>query len=147
MADWRKVHLELFEQGYLRYEYLTAAHNGENNFELFSKVSNLDVTNSVLLQTKIYGEIESIVDIYPAAKFHEEELQQMFGITLLGNLNIAKAFNIDFSGHPLRRDFALQTRQVTSWPGAVEPDEKARRRPSLPPGVFDTWQQPEQSAK
>jgi hypothetical protein len=50
-----------------------------------------------------------------------------------------KAFETDFGGNPLRRDFALITRQVTNWPGAVEPDEKAKRRPSLPPGVHESW--------
>ena len=63
----------------------------------------------------------------------------MFGIKVIGASSDENAFAVDFEGFPLRKDFALKTRQETTWPGAVEPDEKARRRPSLPPGVFETW--------
>jgi NADH-quinone oxidoreductase subunit C len=136
---WLATHADLANEGLVRFEYLTAAHNGGQDFEVFTKVSSSDLTKSVLVKTNVNRAIETLTHIYPMAKFHEQETWQMFGLEFIGHLNIEKAFSPDFAGHPLRRDFALVTRQVTNWPGAVEPDEKARRRPSLPPGVHESW--------
>ena len=138
-SDWVKTHQELFEQGFVRFEYLTAAHISNDEFEVFSKVSTEDLSETELIKCQITGQIDSLTSIYAVANFHERELAQMFGIQVIGKADLEKAFDTDFNGYPLRKDFALTTRQQTNWPGAVEPDEKARRRPSLPPGVFETW--------
>lgn len=136
---WRSEHTQLLDAGFNRFEYLTAAHNVGSEFEVFSKVSKSDLSESVLLKCTVNSGIETLIEIYPAAKFHEQETWQMFGLEFIGHNNIENAFATDFAGYPLRRDFALSTRQSTNWPGAVEPDEKARRRPSLPPGVHESW--------
>ena len=138
-TQWIITHKNHLTDGFVRFEYLTAAHNSADEFEVFSKVSKLDFSESVLLKTTTFERIDSVVGIYPAAKFHEAEVRQMFGLEFLGHENIDNAFELDFAGYPLRRDFALTTRQQTNWPGAVEPDEKARRRHSLPPGVHESW--------
>ena len=138
-ADWVSTHEELKNAGFARFEYLTASHISESNFEVFSKVSLEDLSESVLIKTFVAGQIESIDSIYAAANFHERELNQMFGIEVIDASSGENAFAVDFEGFPLRKDFALTTRQEKPWPGAVEPDEKAKRRPSLPPGVFETW--------
>jgi hypothetical protein len=57
----------------------------------------------------------------------------------IGNNNSELAFEIELSGFPLRRDFALTTRADSQWPGSVEPDVNAKRRASLPPGVLPEW--------
>lgn len=137
--QWVSTHQELKSAGYVRLEYLTASHISENIFEIFSKLALENLSDSLLVKTSITGEIDSIGSIYTAANFHERELAQMFGIKVIGGKAIDLAFDVDFEGFPLRKDFALTTRQETAWPGAVEPDEKARRRPALPPGVFETW--------
>jgi NADH-quinone oxidoreductase subunit C len=80
-----------------------------------------------------------LIEVYPNVDFHEREVAQLFGVEFIGNKNSALAFEIDLTGFPLRRDFALATRADTQWPGAVEPDETAKRRPSLPPGVLPEW--------
>ena len=138
-TQWLITHENLLANGFVRFEYLTAAHNSADEFEVFSKVSKLDFSESVLLKTTTVERIDSVVEIYPAALFHEAEVRQMFGLEFLGHEDINNAFELDFVGYPLRRDFALTTRQQTNWPGAVEPDEKSRRRPSLPPGVHESW--------
>lgn len=137
--DWVIAHQESKSAGYVRFEYLTATHICENSFEVFSKLSLEDLSESLLVKTYITGQIDSIDSIYTVANFHERELAQMFGINVIGASSQDLAFDVDFEGVPLRKDFALTTRQETPWPGAVEPDEKARRRPALPPGVFETW--------
>lgn len=137
--QWVSSHQELKSAGYVRFEYLTANHISENNFEVYSKLALENLSEFLLVKTSITGEIYSIDSIYPAANFHEREIAQMFGIEVIDGNSKDLAFDFDFEGFPLRKDFALTTRQETPWPGAVEPDEKARRRPALPPGVFETW--------
>jgi NADH-quinone oxidoreductase subunit C len=138
-SQWQETHRNLLSAGYVRFEFLTAAHLTENNFEIYSRVSTADLADFVLVKTNISDSVETLIEIYPAAKFHEQETHQMFGITFENHPRMEKAFETDFGGYPLRRDFALVTRQSTNWPGAVEPDEKAKRRPSLPPGVHESW--------
>lgn len=140
-TDWSATCVDLKAKGFVRCEWLTATHNQENEFVVTARFATESLDNSVLVSTVISdGEINSIVETYPVADFHEREAAQMFGIKFRGNDTSRLAFETEFDGHPLRRDFALATRAETSWPGAVEPDESARRRPSLPPGVFEEWQ-------
>jgi NADH:ubiquinone oxidoreductase subunit C len=102
-------------------------------------LSNEDLTESLILSTDIEASIESLIEIYPNVDFHEREVSQMFGVEFIGNRIFAPAFEIELTGFPLRRDFALKARAETQWPGAVEPDETAKRRPSFPPGVLPEW--------
>lgn len=138
-SEWLNQVLQLKQSGFVRCEWLTAVHNGGDQFEISLMVSNEDLTDQIVLSTNIDGRIESVVSVYPIADFHEREVSQMFGVEFIGNENSGLAFEIELSGFPLRRDFALVTRTGAQWPGAVEPDENAKRRPSLPPGVLPEW--------
>jgi NADH-quinone oxidoreductase subunit C len=138
-SDWINKAAEMKQLGFVRCEWLTATHNGGDSFEISLMISDEDLTESVILTTEIVGSIDSILTVYPNVDFHEREVAQMFGVEFIGNENSAPAFDIELSGFPLRRDFGLITRAGTSWPGAVEPDETAKRRPSLPPGVLPEW--------
>ena len=138
-SDWINKASEMKQLGFVRVEWLTATHNEGDSFEISLMLSNEDLTENVILTTEIVGSIESLLTVYPNSDFHEREVAQMFGVEFIGNANPAPAFEIELSGFPLRRDFALTTRADTSWPGAVEPDETAKRRPSLPPGVLPEW--------
>jgi NADH-quinone oxidoreductase subunit C len=136
---WLNQAAEMKQRGLVRCEWLTATHNGGDSFEISLMLSNEDLTESLILSTDIEASIESLIDVYPSADFHEREVSQMFGVDFIGNNNSSLAFEIGLPGFPLRRDFALKTRAETEWPGAVEPDENAKRRPSLPPGVLPEW--------
>lgn len=138
-SEWLNQVSQLKQSGFVRCEWLTAVHNGGDQFEISLMVSNEDLTDQIVLSTNIDGRIESVVSVYPIADFHEREVSQMFGVEFIGNENSGLAFEIELSGFPLRRDFALVTRTGAQWPGAVEPDENAKRRPSLPPGVLPEW--------
>ena len=139
-ADWVSNARELKLLGYVRCEWLTATHNGGSNFEITLCISSEDLSKKILVTTSISQSVESLIDVYPQVAFHEREVAQMFGVTFLGHDTKQLAFETEFAGFPLRRDFALATRAEASWPGAVEPEVSARRRPVLPPGVFETWQ-------
>lgn len=138
-ANWVAEHSQLLAQGFARFEFLTAVHLGGTDFEVISKVSKADLSETEIFRTQVTGQVESVTAIYPQASFHEREVLQMLGLGFTGLADSSPAFNVEFDGYPLRKDFALNKRANTDWPGAVEPDEKARRRPSLPPGVFETW--------
>lgn len=141
-AIWVQTINEQKVKGFVRCEWLTATHLGADSFEVTVRLATEDLDNACLLSAIISdGQIESISSTFPIADFHEREVAQMFGIKFIGNEISHLAFEVEFDGHPLRRDFALSTRVGTEWPGAVEPDASARRRPSLPPGVFEEWQE------
>jgi len=138
-GNWLEYHRELLNSGFVRFEYLTAVHLEDDLFEVFSKVSSADVLTSTLVKTTTSGSIQSIIETYRAARFHEQETKQMFGLNFIGHEQIERAFATDFAGFPLRKDFSLPKRTEKVWPGSTEPDEKAKRRPALPPGVFADW--------
>lgn len=138
-SEWVNKATEMKQLGFVRCEWLTATHNGGDFFEISLLLSNEELTESFILTTQIETSLESLSSIYPSVDFHEREVTQMFGVKFVGNDNSAPAFEIELVGFPLRRDFALATRAGTQWPGAVEPDESAKRRPALPPGVLPEW--------
>jgi NADH:ubiquinone oxidoreductase subunit C len=137
-SAWVNNAKDLKAAGYLRCEWLTATHNGEDDFDITLCVSSEDLTKKTLVSSAITKSIETLCEVYPNVAFHEREVTQMFGVKFLGH-ETQLAFETQFDGFPLRRDFALSTRVHTDWPGAVEPEVSARRRTSLPPGVFETW--------
>ena len=138
-SDWLSQASQMKQSGFVRCEWLTATHNGGDAFEISLMLSKEDLSESMILSSDIESSIDSLVGVYPSVSFHEREVSQMFGVMFNGNDDESLAFDIELSGHPLRRDFALATRVGLEWPGAVEPDENAKRRPSLPPGVLPEW--------
>ena len=49
----------------------------------------------------------------------------MFGIEFEGHPQLVKlVLPEQFEGHPLRKDFALMSREAKPWPGAVEGEEE-----------------------
>jgi NADH-quinone oxidoreductase subunit C len=138
-SQWQAQALEMKQKGFVRCEWLTATHNGGDAFEISLMLSNEDLSENLILVTEIKANIDSLVDVFSNVGFHEREVAQMFGVEFIGSNDTSPAFEIELSGFPLRRDFALATRADTEWPGAVEPDENAKRRPSLPPGVLPEW--------
>ena len=63
-------------------------------------------------------------EVWPGADWHEREANEMFGIVFDGHPHLVKLLLPEqFEGHPLRKDFALMTREAKPWPGAVEGEE------------------------
>jgi NADH-quinone oxidoreductase subunit C len=138
-AEWVEVHTDLLARGAVRFEWLTATHNLDEAFVVTTCVASADLSERWIVSASITGSISTLTQIYLQADFHERETAQMYGVEFTGRASTEPAFDAPFEGHPLRRDFALRTRQDAAWPGAVEPDAAARRRPSLPPGVMPEW--------
>lgn len=138
-SEWQNQAAQLKQSGFVRCEWLTATHNGGDAFEISLMLATKDLSKSLILSTQIESKIDSLTQVFSNVDFHEREVAQMFGVEFVGNSNSLPAFEIELSGFPLRRDFALVTRAGAQWPGAVEPDENAKRRPTLPPGVLPEW--------
>lgn len=69
--------------------------------------------------------LPSIHDIWPTCDWHERETTEMFGVRFEGHPQPVKLLLSEpFEGHPLRKDFALMSREAKPWPGAVEGEEE-----------------------
>jgi len=66
----------------------------------------------------------TISSIWPGANWAERETAELYGIVFDGHPHLVKlVLPEQFEGHPLRKDFALMTREAKPWPGAAEGEE------------------------
>jgi NADH-quinone oxidoreductase subunit C len=66
----------------------------------------------------------SIHEVWPGANWAEREVWELFGIIVEGHPHLVKLLLPEqFEGHPLRKDFALMTREAKPWPGGVEGED------------------------
>jgi NADH-quinone oxidoreductase subunit C len=62
--------------------------------------------------------------VWAGANWCERETWELFGIVFDGHPHLMKlVLPEQFEGHPLRKDFALMTREAKPWPGNVEGEE------------------------
>jgi len=65
--------------------------------------------------------VDSVVDVFRGADWHEREAHEMFGIEFTGHPGLAHLYLPNgFEGHPLRKSFPLLAREVKPWPGTVD---------------------------
>ena len=68
--------------------------------------------------------VATVSDLWATCDWHERETAEMFGIRFQGHpMPVKLLLSEPFEGHPLRKDFALMTREAKPWPGAVEGEE------------------------
>lgn len=126
------------------FDWLSAVDELDEGFSVVAHVWSTARRHGVLIRTRVGREapaVDSIVEIYGGAAWHERETHEMFGIDFPGHANLAPLLlPPEFEGHPLRKEFVLATRVAKPWPGAKEPGEShaegtAKRQPMRPPGV------------
>ncbi len=96
----------------------------EERFEVLSRISDVSSGDGLVLSTdlpKDDARLDSLTAVYAGADWHEREAAEMFGIDFVGHPNLAALYLPDgFEGHPLRKSYALLSRQVKPWPGDVD---------------------------
>ena len=94
------------------------------SFEILSCLSQTNSNNLVISSTVISkenAEVESLVDVFAGANWHEREAYEMFGINFLNHPNLTKLYlPDDYEGNPLLKSFELISREVKPWPGDVD---------------------------
>lgn len=109
----------------------------EERIELLTVVSDLTEGKRVSFSTDLPHDgpsVASLVDVYPGANWHEREAAEMFGIEFQGHPGLDHLYLPDgFIGNPLRKSYALLSREVKPWPGKVDvegmPDEPSTENP------------------
>ena len=94
------------------------------SFEIITCLSDLSNTNLITLSTSITKsdpKIDSLVEIYAGANWHEREAYEMFGINFENHPNLEKLYLPDgYEGNPMLKSFELISREVKPWPGDVD---------------------------
>jgi NADH-quinone oxidoreductase subunit C len=127
------------------FDWLSAVDELADGFTVVAHLWSTTQRHGVLLRTRVSRDapaVDSIVDIYPGAAWHERETYEMFAVDFPGHPGGLRPLLLppEFEGHPLRKEFVLASRVAKPWPGAKEPGESheggpARRQPMRPPGV------------
>ena len=110
------------------FDFLSAV-DEEEGLRLVCHVAALEPFGHLVLRTLLDKEspvADSVAEVYAGAGWHERETAEMFGVTFVaptGEPLVLDGLLLPpgFEGHPLRKDFQLQSRLDRPWPGAKEP--------------------------
>jgi NADH-quinone oxidoreductase subunit C len=80
--------------------------------------------------------IDSVVDVFPGANWHEREAAELLGVRFVGHPDPRPLISRGEGAPLLLKATPLPARVETPWPGA---DDSASRRRGRTPGVLDTW--------
>jgi NADH-quinone oxidoreductase subunit C len=109
-------------------DFTSAVDRGEEGLEIVTHLFSTNHKHSVRLHVSCPGTepvCPTLSDVYPSANWHERETTEMFGVRFEGHPQPEKLLLAEpFEGHPLRKDFILQSREVKQWPGDVEGEDE-----------------------
>jgi NADH-quinone oxidoreductase subunit C len=120
----------LRDEPQLACDYLdfTAAVDYGDRYEVVTQLHSIARSHDVRVKVPVPKDdpvCPTITDLFPGANWHERETMEMFGIQFPGHpLPVKLLLPEPFEGYPLRKDFALISREVKPWPGAVEGEEE-----------------------
>jgi NADH-quinone oxidoreductase subunit C len=84
--------------------------NREKRFDVVYMLLSHRKNARVIVKTQISENenMQSVVELFPAADWHEREVYDMFGIIFENHPNLKRILtDYDFEGHPLRKDFPV----------------------------------------
>jgi NADH-quinone oxidoreductase subunit C len=102
----------------------TGVAGGETRFQVFARLYSTTTKVGVTLKADLDDDnptVDSIVEVYRGADWHERETWEMYGFEFTGHPGLRHLYLPgEFEGHPLRKDFPLLAREVKPWPGLVD---------------------------
>lgn len=104
----------------------------EPRFEVVYHLFSLRHRHMIRLKAEVPEDdasIESVVDIWAGADWHERECFDLFGVNFTGHPDLRRILlPEDWEGHPLRKDYPLQSEQgEKEWHGYKEIIEVAKK--------------------
>lgn len=104
----------------------------EPRFEVVYHLFSLEHRHMIRLRVEVAEDdasIDSVVDIWAGANWHERECFDLFGITFNGHPDLRRVLlPEDWEGHPLRKDYPLRSDLgEKEWPGYAEVVELAKK--------------------
>jgi NADH-quinone oxidoreductase subunit C len=97
---------------------------GDTRMQVFARLTDLERHVGITTKVDVADDrpvIESWVEIFAGANWHERECHEMFGIGFDGHPDLRNIYlPTEFEGNPLRKDFPLVARMVKPWPGLVD---------------------------
>ena len=100
----------------------------DGGFEVITHLHSNTHHHNVRLKVECGAEdphCPTLTEIWSGANWAEREAWELFGIVFDGHPHLVKlVLPEQFEGHPLRKDFALMTREAKPWPGAVPEGEE-----------------------
>jgi len=116
-SEIKKVCSELYQNASTYFDMLsclTGIDNGTeaNTIEVVYNLYSIPYNHHLMLKVILPREnpvIDSVVEIWRAANWHERETAEMFGIIFNGHPDLRRLFlPADWEGHPLRKDYQHQ---------------------------------------
>ena len=96
-----------------RYYVLGSATERATSLEVLHAVRNLDTDDTLFVKIAIpkeTPEADSIAYVYAGAEWQEREIFDLFGVSFRGHPDPRRILlPDDYPGHPLRKDFAMDT--------------------------------------
>ena len=106
------------------YELTPGDAGSDTRYQVFARVRDVVGHRDVTLRADVPDDtmtIETWVNNYAGADWHERETWEMYGITFAGHPDLRHIYlPVDFEGFPLRKDYPLLARVVKPWPGIVD---------------------------
>jgi NADH-quinone oxidoreductase subunit C len=106
----------------------------EERIEVLTTVADLSEGKRVTFSTDLSHEapaIDTLVEVYSGANWHEREAHEMFGIDFKGHPDLSHLYLPEsFLGTPLRKSYPLLSREVKPWPGTVDVESMPETGPS-----------------
>ncbi len=97
---------------------------GDTRFQVMARVSSLSTGLGLNIKADLPDDdltVDTWINSYPGANWHEREAFEMFGISFNGHPKMQNLYlPTDFEGFPLRKDYPLVARMVKPWPGIVD---------------------------
>lgn len=102
----------------------TGVAGGATRFQVLARLYSTATHLGLNLKTDLDEadpRVDSWVEVYAGADWHEREAWEMYGFDFAGHPGLRHMYLPgEFEGHPMRKDFPLLAREVKPWPGLVD---------------------------